>query len=127
MPKASPNHSGSLSSIAVDLIVNNTGIADLLREVVSPVARQSLETTYTARVQEAASTPELWGDQASSIRVSIPDNTSVIVEAAGSENDVYKAHELEFGTPSTPPKAVMRTFQESLTYDLVNDMGSIGL
>ena len=123
MPRATFNSKNSMSSIVASILIEDTGIKDIIKETIKPEIRSNLAKSYTSKIRTIASSPELWGDTSNTLNVSIPSDSSVSITIEGSDNDVYKAHELEFGTPSEPPRSVVRTFQEILNQDLMNDIG----
>lgn len=118
MSKATPTSSSSFGSILADVLARSVGVHSAISSnVLTPMLRAATAAKYTSQVREAASTPELWGEAAKTLSVTINDQDEVSVSASGSPDEVAAAEMLEYGTPDSPPVAVMRTFSASLTED----------
>lgn len=128
MQKANPLKNNSMSSNLAELLLSCTAIESTLSsQLLEPAARKDFAKEYTERVRQHASAPELWGDVANVLNVEIDSTNNVQLTMSGSDEDLYRASELEYGTPSSPPKSIIRTFSESLRYDLQSDMAAIDL
>lgn len=115
MAKATSTEESSLSSILANALIAAVGVkSNVSNTYVKPTVRQRVAQKYTNRIRKEASTPELWGDKAQSIKVSINSEDRVEVSAVGTPEEVYEAEMLEYGTPESPPRAVMRTYEASL-------------
>lgn len=123
MIPANPNLTTSVSSVLAGLLINSTGIKEQIREtVVKPAIRKSLSKSYTNKVRAVASSLDMWGSASESIVVNISDDDQVSVRAEGTDEDVYAASLLEYGTPDRPPRAVMRQFSVTLSDDFKQAM-----
>lgn len=115
MPKATSTSEISLSSIMAESLLRVVGVNDSISEHhVKPTIRKRIGKLFTERVRKHASSPELWGASAKSIQVDITDDDNVVVSAVGTQGEIDNAHLLEYGTPDSPPVAVMRTYEADL-------------
>lgn len=116
MLKANSSHENELGSSLADLLVSATGIKSYIKtELVKPQLREAMSHKYTSDVQSLASSPDMWGSSASLLEASITEDDQVVVRAVGSDEDVYSASLLEYGTPDMPPRPIMRQSSLELT------------
>lgn len=109
MPKATPTTESSLSSILAEALVGTIGLAP--SEKAKPSIRKQMAKKFTERLRREAGAEDMWGDTASVLSVDIGDDDVVKVSAQGTPEQMYDAEMLEYGSPNSPARAVMRTYE----------------
>ena len=128
MAKATSTSESSLSSILATALIGAVGISQTVSDTtVRPAVRKSLAKKYTERLRKEAGTRDLWGDTAEALSVEIGQDDVVRVSASGTPEQMYEVEMLEYGTPSSPPRAVMRTYEASFNEEYKADLGGYGL
>lgn len=118
MTQASPTSQSSFSSVLADALTRTLGVQSSVSETfVKPAVRASKASKYTNRIRQEAASPELWGDMAKLLTVDINEYDEVTVGVEGSPEQKAAADALEYGTPNSPPVAVMRTYAADFTED----------
>ena len=118
MLSANPNSTTSFSSTLAKLLVNSTGVRSQITEsIIKPSVRKSLAKSYTNKIRAIAASPDMWGNVSESLVVEIGDDDHVSIRAEGTDEDIYSAELLEYGTPDRPPRAIMRPFSITLSED----------
>jgi len=112
MQKATSTSIDSPSSALANVLVSAIGFNSLISETsVKPSIRKKFAKAFTDRIRKEAGTPDLWGSRASLLQVSIGDDDRVTVGVEGSEDEIAAAQALEYGSPGSPPRGVMRTYE----------------
>lgn len=128
MAKATPTSESSVSSVLADAFLRVVGVTPTVSEkAVKPSIRKQLSSKYTERVRQEAGSPNLWGGAAKSLSVSISTDDVVSVNATGTPEEVYAAEVLEYGTPSSPPRAVMRTYEAAFNEEYKIELSGYSL
>ena len=128
MAKATSTSESSLSSILATALIGSSGVTSIVSEAhVKPSIRKSVSKSFTERIRKEVGTPELWGPRSGSIEVSIAPNDLVSISAIGTPEEIYEAEMLEYGTPDSPPRAVMRTYEKSFNEEYKVIMSGYGL
>lgn len=118
MLKANSFNNPSLGSSLANLFLSASGITSMVKSgTANKSLKPQLSKIYTNQVRSAASSPDMWGESANLLEAVITDNNEVVVRATGSDEDIYSASMLEYGTPDRPPRAIMRSYSISLTED----------
>lgn len=128
MAKATSTSESSLSSILATALLGAVGVDQgISKSVVKPAVRKSFAKKFTDRIRQEAGTQDLWGDTASVLSVDIGDDDVVKVSASGTPEQMYDAELLEYGTPSSPPRAVMRTYEANFNEEYATEKSGFGL
>lgn len=128
MTQASSVPTSSLSSVLADALARSSGVySSVSTSYIAPVLRAITSAKYTQQIQEEASSPDIWGEASKFINVTIDENDRVSVSAQGNSEQVALAEALEYGTPESPPVAVMRTYEVMFNEDYSVNKGSYSL
>lgn len=128
MATATSTSESSLSSVLANALLSTVGVSSSVsKNYVKPTVRQRVAKAFTDRIRREAGTEELWGSASESLSVTIDDQDRVKVSATGGPEEQYTAEMLEYGTPSSPPRAVMRTYESSFNeeYKVMLNVGGL--
>jgi hypothetical protein len=112
MAKATSTPESSPSSALANALLSSIGFTSAFSDsAVKPSIRSRVARSFTSKIRREASSPDLWGSSAQSLNVTIGADDRVTVGVEGTEEELRMAEALEYGTPDSPPRGVMRVYE----------------
>lgn len=122
MQKANSYIFNSPGSSLAKSFLTATGVSGYInKKVTKPSVTHHMGTSYSERVREHARKNGPWAAFADDLHAHVTEDGDIAVTFQGSDDDRKLVEMLEYGTPSNPPRSVMRVMEEELRQQYIQD------
>lgn len=118
----------SLGSMSARFFLNVLGVTSTAKGLLDKKpTKDYFSNLYTQEVRRYAKQKEGWSALTDNLSVEISDDEKIKIVISGSDDDLRRIAELEYGTPQNPPVSVIRVMEESLRQDHSFNKKRVGL